>query len=62
MQEIAHERIGEFTKELIETFEDAHEDVCREIDSTGLLNDENKEVMITFAKKLSEKYVEKKEQ
>ena len=62
MQEIAHENIEAFMKELLSSFEEQHEEICREIDTTGLLSDENKEQIIRFAKKISEGFTEKKEQ
>ena len=56
MQGIPATDINKFTAELNTSFEDAHGDICKEIDETGLLSDENKEVIIEFASKLAEKY------
>ncbi len=56
MQGIPAAEINKFTAELNTAFEDAHAEICAEIDDTGLLSDENKEVIIEFASKLAEKY------
>ena len=56
MQGIPAVDINKFTAELNTAFEDAHAEICAEIDDTGLLSDENKEVIIDFASKLANKY------
>ena len=53
---IPEDKIQSFTAELISSFESAHFEVCKEIDDTGLLNDEDKEVIIQYANELSAKY------
>ena len=53
---IPENKIQSFTAELISSFESAHFEVCKEIDDTGLLNDEDKEVIIQYANELSAKY------
>ncbi len=57
MQGIPADQINEYTSELIHSFETTHRSVCEEIDQSGQLSDENKETIIAFAKKLSEKYL-----
>ena len=61
MQGIPAVDINKFTAELNTAFEDAHAEICAEIDDTGLLSDENKEVIIDFASKLANKYKPTKE-
>ena len=56
MQGIPATDINKFTAELNTSFEDAHGDICSEIDKTGQLSDENKETIIEFASKLAEEY------
>ncbi len=61
MQDLKTDQISVFTRDLLESFEDEHGEVCREIDDTGLLSDENKDLIVQFAKELSEKYEKKQE-
>ena len=61
MQEIEPDKVSAFTKELITRFEDAHQDLCDELEMTGQLSDDTKEIIIQFAKEAAEPFEKKKE-
>ncbi len=61
MQEIEPDKVSAFTKELITRFEDAHQDLCDELEMTGQLSDDTKEIIIQFAKEVAEPFEKKKE-
>ena len=55
MQGIPVERIPDFIEELIGMFESEHQDICSRIDSTGVLDDDLKEDIISISRDYREK-------
>jgi F0F1-type ATP synthase alpha subunit len=56
MKGIPVDKVSGFVDGLIEMFETEHQDICSRIDSTGMLDDELKEEIISISAAYREKF------
>ena len=57
MQDIPVDNIGDFRTKLLAHFHEEEDALCKQIDSTGQLSDDDKQNIIDIANKFRESYV-----
>ena len=57
MQDIPVDNIGDFRTKLLQFFHEEEDALCKQIDATGQLSDDDKQNIIDAANKFKESYV-----